>query len=379
MDAFIESALTVLIPLMLNSRHVKVGSIGLILSVSPIVILFSRIVFASLSDMWGLKSFFVLTAVSRMMAALIYVFAVSPPGYVLAEGLRGVGTSALWAVNRTATFRQAMARKKDPALETSRLIGLRLVAFAAGTLIVGFLLNSFSFKTALIGLVILGVANIIMSWFLPFKDETKDYKVDLVKLFSQLDFRKKSKLLIYTSLVMSLSMLTSTVLLSLALPLYLDKRVFSYAQIGIALSLYRLSDGATIFALLKNKARKVNSLNVLAGIVAFAALIALPFGNYWTIPILITIIGLCMGFGDVIWEELVFVATGDSKVMSSDMGVLHVPSYVVAVASLAIGGFLIQAFGYFAIFAIAGVSYLGFCILAYGILKKNAPQQQALQ
>lgn len=372
-DAFIESSLMVLIPLMLNSRNVNVGSIGLILAASPLVIIFCRMIFASLSDMWGLKKFFVLNAASRALGTLIYVFAINPPGYVLAEGLRGVSSAALWTVNRTATFRQAMEKKKDPALETSRLIGLRLTAFAAGTLIVGFLLNSFSFVTVLAGLTVLGAANIAMAWFLPFKD-TKTYDVDLGKFVSQLDFRKKSKTLINTSLVMTLSMFTSTILLSLALPLFLDKQAFTYAQIGIILALYRLFDGVTIFAFLKSK-QKLHLLNVLAGIIFFAALVALPFGNHVTLPILITMMGLSVGIGDIIWEKLVFNATGRSKMMNSDMGVIHFPTYIIGFFSLAVGGFMIQAFGYPVVFALAGIAYIGYCILAYFILKPKDSRQ----
>ena len=58
LDAFITSSLSIIIPLLLVARGFNVVQIGLVVSISPVIFVVSRSIFAAMSDQVGVRRFF---------------------------------------------------------------------------------------------------------------------------------------------------------------------------------------------------------------------------------------------------------------------------------------------------------------------------------
>ncbi|MFH0818253.1 MAG: MFS transporter [Candidatus Micrarchaeota archaeon] len=362
-DGLIEASALVVIPLMLVARNVDVSSIGLVLAVSPLVFLFLRVVFASISDLVGLKNFFILNALSNIVSAASYLYASSPLGYSVGKLFEGVNASAIWAVNRTAVVQ--ISKERDPSIDTARINGIRIIAFFVATVGIGYLLQLFSFEHALWVLALLGLLNLAISLSLKERPFTQN-KLNLRRIASQLDVRKKPKFLIYTSIVMSLPPLAGSALFRLALPLYLQSQGFDYIEIGLLIGVQWLARGLTLFSAIK---RLSMSQVALSGSVLLALpLIALPFAPPHIILLLMIVFGIGLGMTEIMWEKNVFSATKGSKVISTDIAIVQTLPNLASFLSLAIGGFIISWFGYWPIFLFSAVFYSAYLVLGQKLL-----------
>lgn len=363
-DAFIGGAIAVLLPLLLVSRKFDVGTIGLVLSIAPAVFVISRLLMASVSDIVGTKRFFIFNSLGNVVKSAIYALATTPPWYAVGKFIEGAGSGAIWAVNRTAAVRRS--KERDPSVETSRMMSIRVFALAFAVLLTGYFLQSFSFETALFGLAALGAVSLLISLFLE-ETHTVKGKLNLKLLLAQIDPRKKPKRLIKTSLVMMFNSFAFDSLISLALPLYFHDRLFSYIEIGVILGLHRLGEGAALFGAVKNMS--LGRMVWLSAILLAIPLAAVAFSPVGTMPILLILIGASMGLGDIIWEKLIIGATARSKTMSSDIGVLQFPPAIASFFALAVSGFIIQWYGYGAVFVLSGTAYLCYLFFSYRLLR----------
>lgn len=81
------------------------------------------------------------------------------------------------------------------------------------------------------------------------------------------------------------------------------------------------------------------------------------------------------GFSHVIFEALIATTTKGLSSTSTDIGILHIPMRLAEFATIFAGGFIIEAVGYFPIFALSAVSFLIFALLALHCLTVNRGAQ----
>ena len=62
-NSFVSGVLTVVLPLMMKERNIDIVVMGLVFSSLPLIMQFSRMFFATVSDFWGRKPFFALNGI----------------------------------------------------------------------------------------------------------------------------------------------------------------------------------------------------------------------------------------------------------------------------------------------------------------------------
>ena len=58
LNSFVSGVLTVALPLMMKERNVDIVAMGFVFASMPLIMQFGRIFFATISDFWGRKPFF---------------------------------------------------------------------------------------------------------------------------------------------------------------------------------------------------------------------------------------------------------------------------------------------------------------------------------
>lgn len=92
LNYFVSGALTLLIPLLLLTKHVNVAEIGLVLSILPLVFLVARLLFSAIADYIGWSHVFVLINwPSAFFSTLIYYFSSTLPFFVLGKLVEALG------------------------------------------------------------------------------------------------------------------------------------------------------------------------------------------------------------------------------------------------------------------------------------------------
>lgn len=85
----------VVLPLMMKERGVSVVVVGLVFAALPFVMQLSRIVFATLSDFWGRKPFFISSGFLNIVSCLVFYFAHTPLEYLMGKVSEGTKEGAL--------------------------------------------------------------------------------------------------------------------------------------------------------------------------------------------------------------------------------------------------------------------------------------------
>ncbi|MCX6776849.1 MAG: MFS transporter, partial [Candidatus Micrarchaeota archaeon] len=317
LDAFIANALSIIIPLLLVAKGVDVVQIGLVVSMSPVIFVVSRSIFAAMSDQVGVRKFFILNGAMNVVSVLIYLVASNPFLFSIGKMFEGVRNGAMWSVNRTAVFMRNGRKAVD---EMSRTQAIRVGAAAMGIIVAGVLLDNYSFDAALIFFIILGVILFSVSFLV---EGGRSSKIRIKEIFGQLDFRRKSEVLKRTSLVMIPQSVAIAIPLSLIFPLFLKDIGYDYWLIGVAIALYYAISAITTFLYMRMKWGKgamwVGALAFLAGGILLPLL-----DGAWALP-LMAVMGIGDGMATPLWEALVFNATGRSRNVSSDIALLHTP------------------------------------------------------
>jgi len=364
LDAFITNALSIIIPLLLVSRGLDVVQIGLIVSMSPIVFVVSRSIFAAISDQVGVRRFFILNGAMNVVSLAVYLVASDPLLFSLGKMFEGVRNGAIWAVNRTAIF--LSKGRKGAVVEMSTTQAIRTGAAAMGIVMAGLLLNSYSFDAVLVFFMLLGVVLFSISFLVEGKRKSK---IKMKEIFGQLDFRKRSELLKKTSLVMMPFSVATAVPLSLAFPLFLRDIGYSYWLIGLAIALYYAASAVTTFLFMKMKWD--NKATWLGGVLFLTGGILLPFlGGWWAIPLMV-IMGVGDGVSTPLWETLVFNSTRSSKDVSSDIALVHTPPNLAQAVCLITAGVLVKLWGYWLVFGLCGVFFVISFYFSFELLRES--------
>ena len=365
LDAFITNALSVLIPLLLVSRGADVVEIGFIISMSPVIFVVSRSIFAAISDQVGVRRFFILNGAMNVVSIVIYMVASSPLAFSVGKTFEGVRNGTIWAVNRTAVM--IKRGKGSAAEEMSKVQAIRTASAAMGIVAVGVLLQGHSFEVTLLFFMLLGFVLLGASFLV---EGRRRVKVKFGKIFGQLDFRSKSDFLKRTSLVLILQSVATTVPLTLIFPLFLNEMGYDYWLIGLVVAAYYLVSAVVAFFLSK-KGEVYVFVCMWVGAFLFlfgAAAVPLLHG-VWVIPFI-----LLMGIGDgtsmPIWEILIFNSVRSKKDVSSDIALLHTPPNLCSAVGLILGGVLVKSVGYWSVFLLCGVLFALFSYFSTKLLRE---------
>jgi predicted MFS family arabinose efflux permease len=363
LDAFSTNALSVLIPLLLVGRGVGVVEIGFIISMSPIIFVVSRSIFAAASDQVGVRRFFILNGLTNVIAVGAYMVANTPLLFSFGKMIEGVRNGAIWAVVRTAVI--AKKGKRKAAEEMSKMQAERTAAAAMGIVAVGVLLSNYSFDIVLTFFLLLGFMLLGASFMVEGRSRSK---VRMREIFGQLDFRKKSGLLKRTSLVMISYSVASMILLSLVFPIFLKEIGFDYWLIGLVIALFYTSSAATTFVVME---REWGEWILWVGaLLFFAGAVLIPLlGGAWVIP-LVLLMGVGDGVSTPVWEYIVFNALRSSRDYSSDVALLHTPPNICGAVGLILAGVAVSVFGYWFVFVLCGLLALLFFYSASSLLKE---------
>ena len=363
LDAFIANALSIIIPLLLVAKGVDVVQIGLVVSMSPVIFVVSRSIFAAMSDQVGVRKFFILNGAMNIVSVLIYLVASNPFLFSIGKMFEGVRNGAMWSVNRTAVFMRNGRKAVD---EMSRTQAIRVGAAAMGIIVAGVLLDNYPFEAALVFFVILGVILFSVSFLV---EGGRSSKIRIKEIFGQLDFRRKSGVLKRTSLVMIPQSVAIAIPLSLIFPLFLRDIGYDYWLIGVAIALYYAISAITTFLYMKMKWGKgamwVGALAFLAGGILLPLL-----DGAWALP-LMAVMGIGDGMATPLWEALVFNATGRSRNVSSDIALLHTPPNLSNAVCLIAAGVIVKLWGYWAVFFSCGALFVFSFYLSFELLRES--------
>ena len=364
LDAFITNALSVIIPLLLVARGVDVVQIGLVVSMSPVIFVVSRSIFAAMSDQVGVRKIFIVNGAMNIVSLLIYSVASGPFMFSVGKMFEGVRNGAMWAVNRTAVFMRRSGRKAVD--EMSRTQAIRTGAAAMGIMTAGVLLNNYPFDAAIVFFIILSVALFSISFLVEGAGRSK---VKVKEIFGQLDFRKTSNLLKKTSLIMMPFSSATAVPLLLVFPLFLKSIGYDYWLIGVAIALYYVVSALTTFVLIRMKwgerAMWVGAVLFLAG-----GMLLTVLDGKWAVP-LMGIMGVGDGMATPLWEVLVFNSVKRRKDMSSEIALLHTPSNLSNAVGLIAAGVLVAQWGYGIVFLLCGVLFVLSFYWSFGLLRES--------
>lgn len=364
LDAFITNALSIIIPLLLVAKGVDVVQIGLVVSISPVIFVVSRSIFAAMSDQVGVRKFFILNGAMNVVSVLIYLVASSPFLFSIGKMFEGVRNGAMWSVNRTAVFMKRSGRKAIE--EMSKTQGIRTGAAAMGIIAAGVLLNDYPFNTTLVFFIILGVILFSVSFLV---EGGGSSKVRVKEIFGQLDFRRRSEVLKKTSWVMIPQSVATAIPLSLIFPLFLKDIGYDYWLIGVAIALYYTISAITTFLYMKMKwGKKAMWVGAIAFLVGGILLPLLD--GAWALP-LMAVMGIGDGMATPLWEALVFNSTGRSRNISSDIALLHTPSNLSNAVCLIAAGVFVKLWGYWVVFFSCGALFVFSFYLSFELLRES--------
>lgn len=365
LQALIYSALSVMLPLYLLEKNFKIEDIGLLFAILPIVFLLARTLLASLADVIGTASTFKLHALAAVGSISAYMLPLSFPTFALGKILEGVRQSSFWAVIRTEIYSNSEKGKENHF--ASLMLGVRYVGDLFGKLLIAVLLVYLSFYNSLLALLILSLALVCLNFQI--KNPKIKQKLNLNKSLNQIlkkrtwDFWKNS---IIISLISVQDALSSS---GFVLPIYFSTILnMSYFEIGFALAVYSLFYSLAVLATVKfNISFKLTAiLSILLGSVP---LIFLSYFDKSTIFLFLAVISAGAGFMGHLFEGVLVRLSKNSKFVSTDIAIAHIPIRIVEFLSLASFGFLIVSFGYSSVFYIGAISIFIFTLGTYFYLK----------
>ncbi len=142
---------------------------------------------------------------------------------------------------------------------------------------------------------------------------------------------------------------------------------YDYLTIGLLFMMYNAASAAATFLSLRQplsygRAAALTAVSILAS----AALA--PSG--FLFPALLFALAMVRGFGIGFFEHTVVKVVKDSKNLSVDVGLLHVPMRIGEFSSVLAAGFAVQFLGYTPVFFVTGLCFGLFLAVCLWILKE---------
>lgn len=353
--SFASGILGVVIPLVMKERRIDIVLIGFVFASMPLIMQFGRMFFATLSDFFGRKPFFMANGFLGAVSSLIYYFAHTPMEFLFGKVAEGTKEGAIWAVNRAYLLENSQGNWR-------LLVNLRTVvyvAFAIGSLLAGFLAALILHEGTMILCAILGLSGFILS--LTLIDERKgEFTVGQALRF--LDFRKKGrkfKIFLFLFFIMGLAFGFRS---GYVIPYFLSVVGFSAEDVGLIFGAMILMAGLSSY--LFSRCQDVKKLILISGIAYSALLIPLGFSPAILAAALVVAVGFAEGMNSV-GQEGILSKICDKESYGTDIGLLMMGLHVGESVSLALSGILIANWGFAASFVPAATVYAVFYLGAF--------------
>ena len=360
LNSFVSGVFGVVLPLMMEQRNVDIVTIGLVFASLPMIFQLCRMFFATVSDFWGRKLFFVLNGFLGVVTSSIYYLAVTPLEFLFGKVTEGVRGGALWAVNRPFLLEKSESK-------WTTLVYLRVAVYvsaAVGTLLAGFLIVWLFFEgtlmlCALVGGLVVPAALLLVG--------EKKKKFSMTKALHLLDFRKKAKIFktfLALFFVMGLSFGFRS---GFVFPFFLRANGFDVEAVGLLLGLQILLAG--LFSYLFAGRFKMGKLLSLSAVLYTFMFALLGFSSSVFAGVLVVIYGAVEGLLSISQEGILSRVTNEGS-YGTDIGLLMMGLHSGNTLSLALSGFLISMWGFAAPFLTSALFFAVFSIGSYLILKE---------
>ncbi len=360
LHSFVSGIINVAIPLMMKERNVDVVVIGLVFAAMPLIMQFGRMFFATISDFWGRKFFFVSNGVLGTISSLIYYLAHTPLEFLFGKVAEGFKEGTIWAVNRAYLLEKNGGHWRI-------LVYLRTVvyfSFAVGSLAAGFLIVWFLFDGTLLLCAVLGIFGFLLA--LSLAGEKRE-QFSMAKALRFLDFRRKTRLFKIFLFLFFMLGLSYGFRGGFIIPLFLDKNNFTAEAIGIIVGVQILLAGLSSFIF--SRSTRMRQLLLLQGILFSITFSLLGFLDAFFAGMLVVAYGFVEGMS-TIGQEGILSKICDKESYGTDIGLLMFGLHVGETLSLAFSGFLIAAYGFIVPFLLAASTYAVFYLTSYVILKE---------
>jgi len=359
LHSFASGILGITLPIMMKERQINVVTVGFIFATMPIIFQFGRMLFATFSDFWGRKLFFVSNGLLAVASGLIYYAAHTPLEYMFGKVVEGTKEGSLWAVNRAFLLEQGCGQLKA----LIRLRTVAYIAYAVGSFMAGYLIAWILFEGAMLLCAAFGVVVVLVALTLK---RGKKEEFDFSKALRFLDFRKKEKLFkkflaLFCMMGVSLGLIGGFVL-----TWYLDANGFNLETIGLILGSQILLAG--MFSHIFSKTTRTRQSILLSGIMFAATFLILGFAFPFLAAALIVFYGAIQGIASI-GQEAIASRISDKRSYGTDIGLLWTGFHITESFSLALTGIIISQWGFTTPFVLAGLTYLLFAVGSYFSLK----------
>ncbi|MEM3770659.1 MAG: MFS transporter [Candidatus Bathyarchaeia archaeon] len=353
--SFASGILGVVIPLIMKERRIDIVLIGFVFAAMPLIMQVGRMFFATLSDFFGRKPFFMANGFLGAISSLIYYFAHTPMEFLFGKVAEGTKEGAIWAVNRAYLLERSQGNWR-------LLVNLRTIvyiAFAVGSLIAGFLAALILYEGTMILCVILGILGFLLSFTLI--DERKG-NFTVKQALRVLDFRKKGrkfKIFIFLFFMIGLAFGFRS---GYVIPYFLNAVGFSPEDVGLIFGAMILMAGLSSYIF--SRYYDVKKLILISGIIYSALLIPLGLSPAILAAVLVVAVGFAEGINSV-GHEGILSKICDEESYGTDIGLLMMGLHLGESASLALSGILIANWGFTVSFALAATIYAVFYVGAF--------------
>ena len=358
LHSFVGGVLAVALPLMMKERNIDIVVMGLVFASLPLIMQFGRMFFATASDFWGRKPFFVSNGILGIISGIIYYFAHTPVEFLFGKVIEGTKQGAIWAVNRPFLLEKTGGHWRI-------LVYLRTVmyvALAIGSLLAGFFVIWFLYDGTMILCAAIGVFVAVLS--LSLVGERKK-KFSMKKALQFLDFRKKKRLFKIFLILFFVLGLSYGFRGGFVIPLFLDNYGFSTETIGLVLGVQILLAG--VFSYLFSRSSRMRLLILLSGILYSATFFVLGFLSSGLASILLIAYGFVEGMASIGQEGILSKIT-DKSSYGTDIGLLMMGLHLGETLSLGLSGLLISVSGFVAPFLLTASTSMVFYAVSYVIM-----------
>jgi len=360
LHSFVYGVLAIVLPLRMRERNVDIVVIGFVFASMPLIMQFGRMFFATFSDFWGRKPFFVSNGVLGVVSSLIYYFAHTPLEFLFGKIVEGTKDGTLWAVNRPFLLEKNGGHRR-------LLVHLRAVTYAAsavGSLLAGFFVIRFLYEGTMMLCALIGLFVVFLSFLLT-TGRTKRFSTK--EALHSLDLRKKKRLFkIFLTLFFVLG-LSWGFRGGFVMPLFLDNHGFAAETIGLILGAQILLAG--VFSYIFSKSSSMRRLILLSGILYSITFFLLGFLGSVLASALLIAFGFVEGMS-TIGQEGILSRITDKNSYGTDIGLLMMGLHVGEALGLASSGILISTWSFVAPFLLAASTYAIFSAGSYIILSE---------
>jgi len=360
LHSFVSGVLTIVLPLMMKERNIDIVVMGFVFASFPLIMQFGRMLFATFSDFYGRKPFFISNGLLGVVSSLIYYFAHAPVEFLFGKIMEGTKEGAIWAVNRPFLLEKSGGHWRI-------LVYLRAVmyiAFAVGSLLTGFFVIWFLYEGTMTLCALIGVFGVFLSLTLTSRRKKRFSTKEALHF---LDFRKKKRLFkIFLILFFTLG-LSYGFRGGFVIPMFLDGHGFATEMIGLVFGAQILLAG--IFSYVFSKSSRMRELILLSGVLYSVTFFLLGFLS----PVLASVLLIAYGFVEgmtCIGQEGILARITDKNSYGTDIGLLMMGLHIGEALSLALSGLLISIWGFAAPFLLTAFAYTIFYVTSYFILSE---------